>query len=148
MRTGEERVVAQSWDLIRIMHPVKNEPHRLSLISDDEWEKINSTWSYYCSSCDNCTACLPKWYGDNCTRPCSSSCSFDGCNKTTGKCFNCEKGYFGDFCHKPCPPSCKDRLCSRDGLSCLDDSIDGYSGPTSSQSPATPSGKRTLLIWF
>ncbi|XP_046365915.2 multiple epidermal growth factor-like domains protein 10 isoform X2 [Haliotis rufescens] len=54
-----------------------------------------------------CEKCEEKmWYGENCTKACSSGCNDYGCNKTTGECKSCEAGYHSFYCTLECPPNC------------------------------------------
>ncbi|XP_071116949.1 uncharacterized protein [Haliotis cracherodii] len=84
-----------------------------------------------CTQCersgDGCTGpCQnPRYYGQHCRTPCSSSCT-DGCDKDTGECDSCKPGYTGDKCNVTCPHNCRDG-CDKDTGEC-DSCEPGYRG--------------------
>ncbi|XP_071116676.1 scavenger receptor class F member 1-like isoform X2 [Haliotis cracherodii] len=70
-----------------------------------------------------CEKCEEKWYGENCTKACSSGCSKYGCNKTTGRCVSCAAGYHSFNCTLECPPNCLNdsngqAICDQDTAQC------------------------------
>ncbi|XP_046365804.2 scavenger receptor class F member 1-like [Haliotis rufescens] len=54
--------------------------------------------------CEKCEE--NQWYGENCTKACSSGCYEQLCNKTTGRCESCKAGYRSFNCTLECPPNC------------------------------------------
>ncbi|XP_052763146.1 multiple epidermal growth factor-like domains protein 10 [Mya arenaria] len=86
-----------------------------------------------------CANCIPGFYGDDCTIPCSNGC-IDGTCKRDGtcKCIQyfmsktcdvCDQGRFGTLCDKTCSAGCANNTCDRSDGSC-EICIDGYTSST------------------
>lgn len=82
----------------------------------------------------NCVLDCPiGFYGDFCSKNCSTGCQ-GACNRDTGICTTgCKPGFYGDVCDNPCNMNCKTGYCVRSSGNCVGDCRDGYFGDKCSE---------------
>ncbi|XP_046327745.2 platelet endothelial aggregation receptor 1-like [Haliotis rufescens] len=57
--------------------------------------------------------CVPRRWGHQCERVCSSTCEESVCDQDEGTCLlGCTDGWFGQLCDTPCPENCLGNRCN------------------------------------
>ncbi|KAL4226627.1 positive regulation of Schwann cell migration [Mactra antiquata] len=78
-----------------------------------------------CTSSTQCTKCEDMYWNflSHCASPCSTNCTYSGCDDTTGYCYDCKPGTYGLLCGQDCN-LCRIGQC--DLTNCTNGCKDGY----------------------